>query len=174
MKRPVVLVGLMGAGKTTAGRRLAQLRGCGFVDLDDEIVRRAGRTIGELFDDVGEAGFRRLEAEATAGLAAPVAGDRDTGLVVAAGGGWMANAAARAALPDAITVWLMVTAAEASRRIARSTERRPLLSGANPKLVLEALLAERLPAYGEATYTVDTMDRTPAEVARTILASIDD
>lgn len=174
MSAPVVLVGLMGAGKTTAGRQLARLLGCRFVDLDDEIVRRAGRSIEDLFDREGEARFRELEAEVTAALAAGLASGRETGLVVAAGGGWMANAAARAALPGAITVWLKVTAAEASRRVDRETTRRPLLSGADPELVLEALLAERLPAYGEATYTVDTMDRTPADVARAILACIDD
>lgn len=173
MKRPVVLVGLMGAGKTTTGRCLAELRGCPFVDLDDDIVRRAGRTIEALFDEVGEAGFRELEAEATKELAAWLARDRDVGLVVAAGGGWMANPAARAALPDAITVWLKVTAAEAFRRIDRETGRRPLLADANPERVLDRLLAARLPVYGEATYTVDTMDGTPAEIARTILARIE-
>lgn len=169
-----MLVGLMGAGKSTTGRRLAELCHCPFVDLDDEIARRAGRTIPDLFDEVGEAGFRRLEARATGELADRPSGDRGTGIVVAAGGGWMANPAARAALPGAITVWLKVTAAEASRRIARETGRRPLLAGADPELVLEALLEERLPAYGEATYTVDTMNRTPVEIAGTILARLED
>lgn len=173
MSRPVVLVGLMGAGKTTTGRRLAELRGGPFVDLDEEITRRAGRTIAELFDEVGETGFRALEAEATSRLAESVASGGGARMVVAAGGGWMANPEARAALPDAITVWLKVTAAEALRRVAGATACRPLLAGANPELVLEALLAERLPAYGEATYTVDTMDRTPAEIARAILERMD-
>lgn len=174
MSRKVVLVGLMGAGKTTTGRRLAELRGCRFVDLDDEIARRAGRSIGQLFDEVGEAGFRKLEAEATEGLAEVAETGSGPGIVVAAGGGWMSNPAARAALPDAITVWLKVTAAEASRRMAHEAGRRPLLAGENPERVLEALLVERLPAYGEATYTVDTIDRTPVEVARLILARMED
>ncbi len=170
MSRPVVLVGLMGAGKSTTGRCLAKLRGCPFVDLDEEIARRAGRTIPELFDEMGETGFRRLEVRATRELARRASGDRGSGIVVAAGGGWMANRAARVALPGAITVWLKVTAAEASRRIAREPARRPLLAGSNREAVLERLLTERLPAYGEATYTVDTMDRTPEEIARTILS----
>ena len=177
MSGTVVLVGLTGAGKSTAGRRLARLGGCRFVDLDDEIVQLAGRTIQTLFDEVGETGFRELEAEATAALTSPSAVsamDREAGLVVAAGGGWMANSAARTALPDAITVWLKVTAAEASRRIARESGRRPLLAGGNRELVLRRLLSERLPAYGEATYTVDTKDRTPDEVARKILLRIDE
>lgn len=174
MTRPIVLVGLMGAGKSTTGRQLAELRGCPFVDLDDEVARRAGRTIGELFEELGEAGFRKLEAQVTRTLAERAGADHGPGIVVATGGGWMANPAARAALPDAVTVWLKVTAAEASRRIARETGRRPLLAGADPELVLEALLGERLPAYGEATYTVDTMNRTPAEIAGTILARLED
>lgn len=167
--RTLVLVGLMGAGKSSVGRRLAALCGHAFVDLDEEIERAAGRGIGELFAEHGEAGFRAHEAAATRGL---LAGRRDRrrGLVVAAGGGWMANREARTALPDAETVWLKVDPAEAARRLAGSDATRPLLDGYDPAGRLGTLLAERLPAYREATYTVDTNGRDAGTVARELAA----
>lgn len=171
---PLVLVGLMGAGKSTVGRRLAELCGRAFVDLDEEIVRLAGRRIDELFDEVGEAGFRSLEARATRELAsrrAAAPGGEAPGLVVAAGGGWMANPAARAALPDAETVWLKVGPAEAARRLSLDDATRPLLDGYDPACRLQDLLAGRLPAYGEATYTVDTAGRGAEAVARAVAAT---
>lgn len=165
--RPIVLVGLMGAGKTTVGRLLAAEIGARFVDLDASIEARAGRSVADLFAARGEPGFRRLEAEATAALCgSPDGGDRR--LVVAAGGGWMANEAARAALPDAVVVWLDVGPREAAERLRNQPGVRPLLEGRDPEAALRALLAERLPAYGQATYTVDTEGRTPGQVARRV------
>lgn len=166
---PLVLVGLMGAGKSTVGRRLAASCGLRFVDLDEEISRRAGQSVPEVFAQLGERAFRELEARATAEIATAAAESR--GLVVAAGGGWMANGPARAALPGARTVWLSVGPREAARRLATERDERPLLAGVDPAARLAELLAERLPAYREATYTVDTMHRTPDDVAREIAAT---
>lgn len=166
----LVLVGLMGAGKSTVGRRLARRCGRRFVDLDDEIVRRTGRTVPRLFAQLGESGFRDLEARTSRAVAAEAA-DRP-GLIVAAGGGWMANPQARAALPAARTVWLKVGPAEAARRLGGGRSTRPLLSDGDVVGRLEALLAERLPAYGEATYTVETEGRAPEGVARDIAALV--
>lgn len=165
---PVVLVGLMGAGKSTVARHLARLCGRTAVDLDEQIVRRAGRTAAELFAESGEAGFREIEALATCDIAALAL--RSPGLVVAAGGGWMTNRAARAALPTATTVWLKVAPAEAARRLEPESLERPLLMGVDPVARLAELLDERLPAYREATYTVDTAGRSPGAVAREIAA----
>ena len=163
---PIVLVGLMGAGKTTVGRQLAADFGVEFVDLDEEIERRAGMSVAELFGRHGELAFRELEASASHDLAP---GPRT---VVAVGGGWMANPIARGAWPAAVTVWLMVSPEEASRRMKSRTGCRPLLDGADTRSVLERLLAQRLPAYGQATYTVDTnrlrADQVAAEVARLV------
>lgn len=162
----------MGAGKSTVGRRLASLCGRVFIDLDEEIVRATGRRIDELFDEVGEKGFRDLEAEATRKLGSRGA-DPDgeaSGMIVAAGGGWMANPAARAALPDAETVWLKVGPAEAALRLSLDDATRPLLDGYDPARRLRDLLAGRLPAYGEATYTVDTAGRGVEAVAREVAA----
>lgn len=158
----VVLVGLMGAGKSTVGRLLAERWGCPFIDLDEEIERRSGRSIPEIFRDEGETGFRRREAESTLALhPVPPA-------VIAVGGGWMARPELREAWPEAARVWLRVSPAEAARRLGGADPERPLLVGGNPEQRLAALLAARLPAYGLADYTVDASGRTPDEVARVV------
>ena len=163
---PLVLVGLMGAGKSTVGRRVARLCGRRFIDLDEEIVRRAGRSVADLFAESGERGFRELEARATRAIAYLEL--ESPGMIIAAGGGWMANRSARTALPTATTVWLKVAPAEAARRLAPERIDRPLLAGVDPARGLAALLDERLPAYREATYTVDTTGRKPEAVAREV------
>lgn len=165
---PVVLVGLMGAGKSTVGRRLAKRCGRPFLDLDEEIARRAGVPVREIFASGGETGFRELEARTTGEIAIGIADGESP--IVAAGGGWMANRAARVALPAARTVWLKVGPAEAARRLASDPGGRPLLEAGDPAERLAALLAERLPAYGEAQYTVDTAGRTADDVVRRIVA----
>jgi shikimate kinase len=162
-----VLVGLMGAGKSTVGRKLAEMAGLPFVDLDEEITTRTGRSIADVFHADGESEFRRLEAEATAAL-----NPGDEGLIVAAGGGWMANRAARTALRDAVIVWLKVSPELAARRVSGAAGGRPLLTGLSATDRLRTILAERLPAYGEAMYTVDTEGRTPAEVVSEVAARV--
>jgi len=158
----VVLVGLMGAGKSSVGELLARRWGCAFVDLDREIEREAGFSVAEIFRREGEPGFRAREAEAThrLRLSAPS--------VVAVGGGWMASPELRDAWPGAVRVWLQVQPSEAARRLAGTGEARPLLAGDDVEERLAVLLAARLPAYGLAEYTVDASRRTPEEVARVV------
>lgn len=158
----VVLVGLMGAGKSTVGALLARRWGCPFLDLDREIEKGAGLPVAEIFRREGEPGFRAREAEATRRLRPPAPA------VVAVGGGWMARPELRDAWPGAVRVWLQVRPAEAARRLAGTDEARPLLAGGDAQERLAALLAARLPAYGLAEYTVDASDRTPEEVARVV------
>jgi len=163
---PIVLVGLMAAGKTTVGRMLAN--GCGlyFVDLDREIERRAGMSVAELFASKGESAFRELEAATSLDLAP----GSDT--VVAVGGGWMSNSTARQAWPDARIVWLVVSPVVAALRASSQPTSRPLLEGVDLQRELERLLAQRLPAYAEATYTVDTdgsgVEEIVAEIAHLV------
>jgi len=163
---PIVLVGLMASGKTTVGRLLAERLNFRFVDLDEEIERQAGASVEQVWQAIGESGFRELEARVTQALAP----ESDT--VVATGGGWMANGEAHEAWPEARTVWLMVSPSEAARRLGSQTSSRPLLEGAEPLPILERLHAQRLPAYGQAMYTVDTIglsvDDVVAEVTRVI------
>ena len=164
---PVVLVGLMGSGKSTVGRLLAARWGLPFVDLDAEIERASGLSIVEIFEREGEAGFRAREAEATRAIvpAAP--------MMIAVGGGWMARPELCEAWPDAIRVWLRVSPREAARRLAMHDSPRPLVANELPEKVLQELLDRRLPAYRLSEYTVDTSNRTAALVADAVAAVID-
>jgi shikimate kinase len=164
---PVVLVGLMGSGKSTVGRLLSERWRVPFVDLDAEIERTAGLSIAEIFELEGESGFRAREAEATRAVVA------SGPMVIAAGGGWMASPETRGAWPDAIRVWLRVSPREAARRLAMHEVQRPLLANELPEKVLQELLDRRLPAYRLSTYTVDTSNRTAARVAEAVAAVID-
>ncbi len=140
----VVLVGLMGSGKTTVGRRLAALLGRPFVDADDAVQERAGASIAEVFADRGEDGFRRLEADVMAELLAGAP------RVVAAGGGAVTDPVTRRALTDpAVTVVFLdgSPAFLASRAEARPS--RPLLVGTDARSTFERLHAERGAWYRE-------------------------
>jgi shikimate kinase len=170
----------MAAGKTTVGRALASRMGREFVDLDELILERTGRTAGAIIRADGEAAFRRLEADITADLAGR------SGLVLAPGGGWGANPElARMLGPDTVRIWLRLSAAEAVRRAMASGGDRPLLDpgegpGDDPAkeadLVrrAERLLQQREPAYAEAELVVDVGGREPAEVADEIVRRLND
>jgi shikimate kinase len=162
----VVLVGLSGSGKSTVGRILAERWSVPFIDLDSVIERDAGRSIPEIFRLEGETGFRVREAAATQALtlAAPA--------VVATGGGWMNRRELREKWPHTVRVWLQVAPEDAAMRLASSPGSRPLLAGESPAKLLQELLEHRLPAYRLSDYTVDTSDRTPAEVAEAVAAII--
>lgn len=164
----IVLVGFMAAGKTTVGRRLAERLGYRFVDLDEEVVRRAGRPISEIFRLEGEAAFRRMEAEVTRGL------DRVERVVVAAGGGWMARPELRDRWPDAARVWLRVGAEEAVARLGPSLASRPLLAiEEDPTAVARRLLRAREASYARAELSVDTVGRTPDRVVEEVLGRLE-
>jgi shikimate kinase len=164
----IVLVGFMGAGKTTVGRRLAEVLGWRFIDLDEEIVREAGMPVAEIFRTRGEAAFRDLESRLTARLSSVHR------TVLAPGGGWIADPANAERLPPATsTVWLRVSPEEAVRRILATGAERPLLSGVEDPVVLaRLLLARREPLYRTADLIVDVDGRTPDEVAGEIRTRI--
>ena len=157
MSRPpkpekIVLVGLMGAGKSTVGKLLADRVGYAFVDLDREVEALAGRSIPEIFDAGGEKLFRQLEEEAT------VRQDGATGAVLAAGGGWMARPEIRDRWPGSVRVWLRVTPEEAWNRLADDADARPMLDPDRPRESLARLLAERQAAYARAEISVSAGD----------------
>jgi XRE family aerobic/anaerobic benzoate catabolism transcriptional regulator len=159
-----VLIGLPGAGKTTVGARLAADMGWSFVDVDDEIVRSTGRSIPDLFA-ADEAQFRALEAQLTAELCSR------SGIVIAPGGGWAAQAGAFETLPPGtVTIWLRVSEEEAIRRLRGSPQVRPLLAVADPLGALRALGRDRSQAYGRADLVIDVDGRAPADISRTISA----
>lgn len=158
----VVLIGFMGAGKTTVGKLLARSMGWTFLDLDHEVVRVTGRDVDSWFSE-GESEFRRVEAEvAIDALKAPET-------VLATGGGWAAQPGNLEAVPaSAVVVWLDVTADAAVERTRLSKVRRPLLDVVDPIREARVLLKARIPAYGRSRIRIDTVGRTAAEVTELI------
>ena len=161
----VVLVGPMGAGKSTVGALLAQRLGVGLRDTDDDIVAETGREIGEIFVDDGESRFRELERSAVGAALGEHTG------VLALGGGAVLSSDTRDLLHGHTVVFLDVGLADAVRRVGLGTS-RPLLLG-NVRGRLKALLDERHPLYREvATLTVDTSGRTPEDVVDEIAKAV--
>src|SRR5262245_26379373 len=163
--RPLALVGLMGAGKSAVARILGERLGVVVADLDSTLVAEEGCTIAELFDQEGEAYFRRREGEVLRQAL-------DAGAsVIACGGGVVLDPAHRTLLHERCeVVWLEVPPAEAARRVG-SGAGRPLLAGAVPEARLADLLAERAPLYAAvADRRVDTAGLTAEAVADAILA----
>ncbi len=166
--RHVALVGLPGAGKSTVGRLAARTLGVPFVDLDAELVARTGLSVADQFARHGEAAFRAAEAALSRELAtAPAA-------VLAPGGGWMANAAARTALATSTrTLYLRVSPAVAAGRLAHDPTTRPLVAaGTDPVGALATLLARRAAIYETADAAVDTDARSAGDVAAAVVATV--
>lgn len=150
--RAIVLVGLMGAGKTSIGRRLADRMGLAFVDADHEIEQAAGKSIPDIFADHGEAHFRDGERKVIARLL-----DRG-GQVLATGGGAFINEETRAAIKaHGISVWLKADLPLLLKRVAKRGG-RPLLENRDPAEVLQNLINIRYPIYAEADITVESAD----------------
>jgi shikimate kinase/3-dehydroquinate synthase len=157
-ERSIVLVGLMGSGKSSTGRRLAQRLGLPFVDADTEIELAAGMTIAEIFAAHGEAFFRDGERRVMARLLA------DGQRVVATGGGAFMNAETRQRIAEhGISVWLKADPEVLWRRV-RKRSHRPLLQGADAETTLRALMEVRYPVYAGADITVTSRDG-PHEIA---------
>lgn len=164
MHRPLLLSGFMATGKTTVGRRVAELAGVPFDDLDARVERRAGSSVAQIFRDHGEARFRELErAELGELLADP------TPRVVALGGGTLIARATRlAALEQAVVATLSAPVETLAQRTADDAT-RPLLAGGDPAARLAELLELRAPAYAEAHAVVDTSAGDLDAAARAVL-----
>jgi shikimate kinase len=161
----IVLVGLPGSGKSTVGPLVATRLGWRFIDLDDEIVRLAGRSIPEIFANEGEPGFRERERQATTALA------HVGPLVLAPGGGWILDPANRQALgPVTEVVYLAVAPEVAATRMGGLATDRPLLAGGDTARRLGELLAQRESLYLQANHTVSVDLLSPDEVAALIVA----
>jgi shikimate kinase len=168
--RTIVLVGFMGAGKTTVGRALADRIGWRFVDADDEAERRAGRTIAEMFASEGEPAFRALEQAVMHDLVL-----EPDACVIATGGGWAAEPSrVRDLPPTARAVWLHVSPEVAVRRASgegrsRSSPVRPLMEVDDPLEMARSLLAAREPGYAAAGTRIETDGREPGDIVGEIL-----
>ena len=145
----IVLVGLMGAGKTRVGREIAKLLQMRFADADREIEEAAGCSVQEIFDLYGETGFREGEVRVIERLL------MDGPLVLATGGGAFMNETTRATIKRlAVSVWLKADLDLLVERTSR-TSHRPLLQNTDSRAVLEALIEKRYPVYAQADVTVD-------------------
>jgi shikimate kinase len=166
-RRAIVLVGMMGAGKTAVGRRLARELGWRFVDAEQEIEKAAGTTIANIFAEVGEAEFRQSERQVIARLLR----DRRP-QVLALGGGAFIDPATRALVRRCgISVWLRADLDVLVRRTARRDD-RPLLKVEDPRARLAALLDQREAIYAEADLAVDSGDRPLNAIVARILEQL--
>jgi shikimate kinase len=164
--RPLVLVGMMGAGKTTVGRRLAQRLGRRFVDSDDEIEKAANMSIEEIFAAHGEGEFRSGEARVIARIL------REHDIVLATGGGAFVNAETRDLVKSsAISIWLKADFEVLFQRVSRRSN-RPLLKTADPRQSLKTLIEARYPIYAEADITVTSREVPQDVVAADVVSSV--
>lgn len=166
--RAIVLVGLMGAGKTTVGRRLAARLNMPFKDADLEIEAAAGMSIPDIFAIYGETAFRDTERRVIARLL------REGPLVLATGGGAFMNAETRARIrEEGVSVWLKADHATLMRRVRRRSN-RPLLKTSDPDETMRRLIAERHPVYAEAESTIESNDGSHDRVVQAVLEALND
>ncbi len=164
--RTIALVGLMGVGKSTVGRRLAARLGLPFADGDDEIEAAAAMSVSDIFSSLGEHEFREGEARVMKRLL------QGPPIVLATGGGAMLNAGTRQLLKaHAITVWLRADLAVVAARVQRR-DTRPLLRGKDPVQALTAMAEVRYPLYAEADVTVDVGAGAHGESVEAILKAL--
>ena len=165
--RSLVLIGLMGAGKSSVGRRLADTLGWPFVDSDDEIAAASGCSIADIFSIHGESIFRDLEARVIMRL---LAGEKR---VLATGGGaWMQPDIRKVITEAATSVWLRADLDVLTRRVERRNH-RPLLETGDKRSILRKLMTDRYPIYEEADVIVDSGDGPQEQVVKTIIAALD-
>ena len=176
MRRHIVLLGLPGAGKSTAGALAAERLGWPFIDLDAAIESEAGMSVRDIFGREGEAGFRAREARCTRSLAGTERGV-GTGAapmvrsVIAPGGGWVEDPENLRALgPGTVSVYLRVSPLVALGRMGASAVSRPLIAGVQTADQLRQLLRRRESLYLQANHTVNVDSMTISEVADSIVA----
>ena len=152
-RRSIVLIGMMGVGKSSIGRRLGARLGIPFVDADAEIEKAAGMSIADIFSRHGEADFRSGEARVIARL---LEGGPQ---VLATGGGAVMNADTRAAIKTkGVSIWLNAELEVLMRRVSKRRHERPMLQTADPAATLRDLLAARAPVYAQSDLTVQSRE----------------
>ncbi|BCH29642.1 shikimate kinase [Mesorhizobium sp. L-8-10] len=164
--RSIVFVGLMGAGKTAIGRRVANALGLSFTDSDHEIETVSRMTVPELFERYGEAEFRALEQRVIARIL-------ESGpQVLSTGGGAYMNEHTRQAITErGVSVWLKADIDTLMERVSKK-QNRPLLKNPDPRAVMQRLMAERYPVYARADVTVPTRDERKEVIAAEVIAAL--
>ena len=166
LTRPIVLIGMMGAGKTSVGRALAALLSLPYYDADAEIESAARCSVAQIFADYGETEFRRMERQVIARLLG-------SGIcILSVGGGAFIDPETRARVKEqALSIWMKVDRELLLTRVLRHGD-RPLLKGGDPKERLEKILNEREPIYAEADLTILCDDRPVAHNAQQIAEAV--
>lgn len=165
--KSIVLIGLMGAGKTSVGRKLAKNLNLSFTDADEKIVEAAGCSIEDIFEHYGERSFRDVEEKVIFRLL-----DEGT-QVLATGGGAFMNPKIRSRIAaSGISVWLRADLDTLFRRTQRRAG-RPLLKNRNPKATLQKLIDERYPVYADADIVIDSIDEGPEVIVNIISEALD-
>lgn len=164
--KTIVLIGMMGAGKTCIGRRLAARLGLSFVDADSKIAEAAGCSVSDIFSLHGEAAFRDGERRVIARLL------EEPVHVLATGGGAFMDERTRAKIRErGISVWLRADLELLLKRVSRRST-RPLLKRGDPRQVLEKLMAERYPVYAQADIIVDSLEAPPELTVERVLQAL--
>jgi shikimate kinase len=172
LRKPIVMVGLMGAGKTKIGELLAKALGLPFVDADHEIEATAGCTISDIFEQYGEPAFRDLERKVIARLMS------DQLRVIATGGGAVMNEQTASLIwSSSIAIWIKADLDILVERTSRNNK-RPLLQNGDPRAILQGLMDNRYPVYASAPVIVETdagtaegtLDRTVKALAEYLAA----
>ena len=164
--RNLYLIGMMGSGKSTTGRPLAQRLGYGFVDADGVVEALAGRPIPQIFETDGEQGFRTLERQVLQAI-----GERHS-LVVATGGGVITQPENWGVLHQGIVIWLAPERDQLLARLHQDPGARPLIQAHDPAAALDALLEARTPLYAEADLRITVGNETVNAVTERILEAI--
>lgn len=168
LKRTIALIGMMGAGKSSLGRRLAARLNVPFHDTDTEIVQAAGCSIPEIFSRYGEPAFRDCERKVLDRLLS------DPPHIMATGGGAFMNAQTRARIEAcALSLWIRAPLDVLLDRVGRKDD-RPLLRGGNPREILQNLLVEREPVYALADLVIDSEDVPHAETVERMVKLLQD
>jgi shikimate kinase len=169
LPKPLILVGLMGAGKSAVGRRMAARLNVPFIDADAEIEKAAGCSIADIFAREGEEGFRAGERRVVARLL-----DTEPVHVLATGGGAFMDPDTRALISDkGISLWLRANLDVLFERVSRRSH-RPLLKTADPKGTLAALMEKRYPVYAEADIVVDSSEGPIAPMVDKVMTAVRD
>ncbi len=164
---PIVLVGLMGAGKTSVGRRLAEKLDIPFVDADHEIETAAGKSIAEIFADHGEDYFREGERRVIARLL-----ENGKQVLATGGGAYMNDETRKRIQANGISIWLKADLELLLKRVSKRND-RPLLRE-NPEAVMQNLMEKRYPTYAEANITVESRDVQHGQMVNDVIKAIVD
>ena len=167
--RSLVLIGMMGCGKSAIGKMLARKLGLDFVDADVEIELAAGRAVSDIFAEYGEEEFRRLEEKVIERIL-----ENGPVLLALGGGAFMAEPTRKIVSKYGLSIWIKADLELLFERVGRRPNKRPLLKNGDPKEILENLLKVREPVYAKAELHIESKSGTKSDMRNVILNALDE